>query len=217
MAKAINLAGQRFGRLVAIEPIPRPGSRRRWRCKCDCGNETLTPTQNLLSGKAKSCGCLKIDNLTKHGDSRSRIYHTWRGIKNRCYNENVVGYENYGGRGITMCDEWKNSFPNFRDWAYENGYDETLTIDRIDVNGNYEPSNCRWATTAEQNRNKSDNVYVTYDGETKIATDWARLLGMSVNTLLRRIRDGWTVEQALTIPASKQNRVLVPIDTTLET
>lgn len=213
MAKAINLEGQRFGRLVAIEPIPRPGSRRRWRCKCDCGNETLTPTQNLLSGKAKSCGCMKIEKATKHGDSRTRIYRIWNGMKNRCNNENEIGYENYGGRGITVCEEWNNSFEEFRDWSFENGYKEGLTIDRIDVNGNYEPSNCRWVTMAEQNRNKRDNVYLTYNEETKILGDWARLFGIKNNTLSRRIKDGWTVEQALTIPASKQNRVLVPLDT----
>lgn len=154
--------GMRFGRLVVVEQAERPsGSRdpqRFWRCLCDCGKETVVAGGNL-GRNTKSCGCARTESRPiTHGYAShkiyNRLYHTWNSIKYRCYNPGSKDYKNYGARGVSMCDAWRRDFLAFQEWALANGYAENLTIDRIDVNGNYEPSNCRWATVAEQNRNK---------------------------------------------------------------
>ena len=166
MAAFIDLTGMRFGRLVVQERAESGvccGKKTsRWVCICDCGEKIVTEAHSLRRGRTKSCGCLnrevqKKDAKTralKHGDSDSRIYHIWAHMKQRCDNKNVERYKHYGGRGIFVCEEWHSSFDSFRAWALSSGYREDLTIDRIDVDGNYEPSNCRWATWAEQSRNR---------------------------------------------------------------
>ena len=153
-----NLLGKRFGRLLVTEKIE-PG---RWKCKCDCGNETIVRAGGLTSGKTRSCGCLKdelaSERLTTHGETGSRLYYVWTGMKQRCTNPNHKSYESYGGRGITVCDEWLHDYEAFRKWAIESGYDETApthqcSIDRIDNDKGYSPDNCRWATASEQRVN----------------------------------------------------------------
>lgn len=153
-----DITGQRFGKLVAIEYKGLKGEKTSWLCKCDCGNECIVITNSLKSNKTKSCGCIHkkqlIERNKKHNMSNSKLYKVWRGMKTRCYNPNFIYYCNYGGRGITICDEWKNDFSKFYEWAINNGYEEGLTIDRINNDGNYEPINCRWITRAEQNKNQ---------------------------------------------------------------
>jgi hypothetical protein len=129
--------------------------------------------------------------------TKSRIYSTWHNMKSRCYNPNTQHYNHYGGRGIIVCDEWKNSFQAFHKWAIENGYRDDLTIDRIDVNGNYEPSNCRWVDMYCQNNNTSKNRYITHNGETKTAAEWARQYGINTRLFSTRMRRGWRFERAI--------------------
>lgn len=163
MPKVIDLTGQRFGRLVVIKRIENTGKngQKRYLCKCECGNETTALADNLKRGHVTSCGCYARERATecktKHGMNRTRLHRIWLCMKNRCSNPRNAGYKYWGARGITVCDEWKNSFQAFYDWAMKNGYEDHLSIDRIDVNGNYEPSNCRWATPHEQRVNQRRN------------------------------------------------------------
>lgn len=163
--KTIDLTGQRYGRLVVESPADSirdssGRSRKAWNCVCECGNAVIARGDDLKRGKVLSCGCLKHENLKvkkiakTHGLNNCRLYRTWRNIKTRCYNSRGRDFEYYGERGIVVCNEWKDDFKAFYDWAMSNGYSDDLTIDRVDVNGNYEPPNCRWVTMKEQAQNR---------------------------------------------------------------
>lgn len=195
-----NLSGKRFGRLTAIKlSEKRSGRKTFWECLCDCGKTKVVRTDSLKSGAVQSCGCLKKEqdkiNLPngqgriKHGLSSERIYHIWRGMINRCQNDSNSRYKSYGGRGIKVCEEWQDAV-KFTSWAISNGYQDNLTIDRIDVNGNYEPSNCRWATIKEQANNKRDNVFIEFKGKIQTLKEWSEELNIPYGTLATRIRLG---------------------------
>ena len=166
MATLKDLTGQQFGRLVVTE---RAGNdkyyRAMWKCQCDCGEIRVESSSNLLRGLVKSCGCLRSENSRNsitHGKRKTRLYGVWSDMKTRCYNPKTHNYQRYGGRGITVCDEWLNDFQAFYDWAMANGYDENApymkcTIDRIDNDKGYSPDNCRWVDVATQNKNKSNS------------------------------------------------------------
>ena len=156
----------------------------------------------MTNGHTKSCGCLHSEKSRAasitHGETNSRLYHTWCGIKARCLNPNNPKYKNYGGRGITVCGDWEQSYESFRDWSLNNGYAENLSIDRIEVNGNYEPSNCRWVDNFIQANNRTDNFVIEYNGEIHTVHEWAVIAGISAINIRNRIKNlGWTAEKAL--------------------
>lgn len=191
--KIKDLTGKKFGMLTVIGLQDTNSRKTYWACQCDCGNIKVVRSDSLQSGAIRSCGCMKKAqekiNLTKHHShkmSGTRIYHIWRGMKDRCYNVHSPSYYRWGGRGITICDEWKDNFSAFYSWAMENGYSENLTIDRIDNNGNYEPSNCRWATMEEQSRNRQSNVVIQIGNSKRTLKEWCEIFELEYGTILER-------------------------------
>lgn len=204
MAKAINIAGQRFGRLTVIERVESPRAQAQWRCVCDCGKETVVRSQDLRNGHTKSCGCYGLEvsashtpSFSTHKESRSRLYRVWIGMKGRCNNCKNKAYSYYGGRGIKVCQDWDESYALFRDWALANGYQENLTIDRIDVNGNYCPENCRWVSMKVQMNNTRANRRITLNGETKTMAEWSESTGLSYETIRNRTIKGKPADEVL--------------------
>ncbi|MBO7677730.1 MAG: hypothetical protein J6S49_09510 [Erysipelotrichaceae bacterium] len=213
MGKYIDLTGQKFGRLTVLGIYKRAthGKTFTWKCKCDCGNETFVSGNHLKSKSgAKSCGCLKKQKCSengmknfKHGMGRTPLYETWTSMKKRCKNPENLNYINYGGRGITVCEEWED-FTTFYNWAISNGYVHGLTLDRIDNNKGYSPDNCRWTTMKNQARNRRNNRFITYKGETKTVAEWAESIGMKRDTLETRLINNWSIERALETPVRKR-------------
>lgn len=207
MGKIHNLEGQKFGKLTAIAPkikYTKGGNRlRHWVCLCECGNYTEVSTHDLLIGHTKGCNKCAWYNSSKV--KHKRIYDTWRMMIARCENPKAQAFYNYGGRGIKVCKEW-HDFDTFLNWALANGYDETLTIDRRDVNGNYTPNNCRWVSDKVQSNNRRTNHFVTYKGETHTVCEWAEIVKMPYSTLISRLNNGWNIEDAFERPLRKDPR-----------
>jgi len=213
MPKKINLAGRRFGRLVVLHDTGERKNREVvWHCLCDCGNEVNVVGHDLTSGRTTSCGCYKRERVaeanTVHGmaqrGKQHPMYNTWARMIQRCENPNDKPYKYYGGRGITVCEEWHNS-AIFIDWALANGWQKGLTLDRIDNDGNYEPSNCHWVTRKEQARNRRSNRRITFNGKTQTLAQWAEELNIKDKILWNRInRYHWPIERALTEPVRRR-------------
>lgn len=208
--KAVDISGQRFGRLVAVDYSVRKMSGHSvayWRCICDCGTEHYSRGTVLRRGEAHSCGCLTKEMQSRkaktHGLAKTRLYRIWGNIISRCTNENTPNYKKYGARGISICDEWRNSFIAF---AKSVGEPPTPShsIDRIDGYGNYEPGNVRWATPIEQGRNRRNVVEVEYCGQKMCLAEAAEVSGINYSALIRRVRSGWPIEKALLAPARKK-------------
>lgn len=198
MPKKLNLLNKRFGKLVVLEECNKRDNfgNKVYKCLCDCGNITYVRGNSLRTGNNRSCGCLRGSN---HGKTHTRLYYVWCSIKQRCYNPNNNRYDDWGGRGVTMCEEWRKDFQAFYNWAINNGYDDNLTIDRIDNNKNYEPDNCRWVDRKTQNRNKRNNRNITIDNETHCLKEWCEILNLKYNTISMRLRRGWDVKRALEV------------------
>jgi hypothetical protein len=188
----IDLTNQRFGRLMVAEHLGLRNGSRMWRCRCDCGAEKIVSGSNLRRGSTNSCGCLlreraKEANI-KHGKTSHPLHRAWRGMRQRCENPRNRSYAYYGGRGIRVCQAWR-SFESFHQWATTHGWQQGLTLDRIDANGNYSPSNCRWASRAVQARNTRTNINVVIDGARVTLSEAARQFGVSF----------WKAREILTI------------------
>lgn len=211
----IDLTGMKIGRLYIKEYL----GEKKWLCLCDCGNEKIINGNSLRKKDAtKSCGCLAkeltVQRSIKHNKSNERIYRTWINMKQRCYNTQSHNYEEYGGRGIEICKEWmddNNGFINFYSWAVENGYNNTLEIDRINVNGNYEPNNCRWITNLKQQRNKQDTIIINVDGKEIPLLDYLESINRlnDYGMIKTRITKGkMHIDDALSIPRQKKYRTV---------
>ena len=206
----LDLSGRKFERLTCVKDVGRTkGHNVLWLCKCECGNETIVAAGRLMSEGTKSCGCLQKErnaiahtthSLSRDKDGkRSKLYHVWDGMKQRCLNPNSTFYKDYGGRGIMVCESWMN-YPEFHKWAIDNGYGAGLTIERQDVNGGYSPDNCCWASRAQQSRNKRSNRQLTFQGVTRILVEWAGVVGIRQSILSTRLSRGWSVERTLSQP-----------------
>ena len=203
----INAEGEHINNYTVINRIYKKNNSWYYRCICDCCNEFDVLVSDIY--KVKSCGCMKrkliSEGKIKHGGWGTKLYRTWRAMKARCYNPNNKDYADYGGRGIIVCNEWLENFGEFKSWAYENGYEEMsakgrCSIDRINVDGNYEPSNCRWADDVMQANNRRSNTKLTYNGETHTGTEWARIRGTSETMVLGRLKLGWDIGKAIETP-----------------
>lgn len=206
------MIGRRFCRLVVIDEGEKRLKRNgfyddRWICKCDCGNVKTISGHSLRYGNTKSCGCLGrekgnenllIAQTPKHNQFGTRLYNIWGKMNSRCNCKSATQYPRYGGRGIKVCEEWRKFIP-FYEWSMANGYRDDLSIDRIDVNGNYCPENCRWVTWKQQANNRRNTRYLTYNGKTMCVKDWETETGINSVTIKHRIdKFGWSVERALT-------------------
>ena len=198
--------GQKYGRLTVIKEIephisPSGAKSSRFLCRCECGNETTALSSNLRRGLKKSCGCLEKENHIKptHGKTHTRLFSIWVGMRRRCYDIRRNNYKNYGAKGIRVCDEWlgENGFQNFYDWAMANGYDDTLTIDRVSSSANYEPSNCRWVDMKTQQNNRWNNHRVSVKGEELTISQVADKYHLNYNVLVNRINRGKDAEQVV--------------------
>lgn len=204
----IDIKNQTFGRLKVIDYAFSKDGRSYWHCKCSCGKELDIMGKDLKNNHIQSCGCLRREvtskRMTKHGSTNTRLYHIWSTMKRRCETvKSGKAYKDYVLRNIKICEEW-HDFSAFQNWAFENGYTDELTIDRIDNNGNYCPENCRWVDLITQENNKRNNTWLTYNNKTQTIAQWARELGMKYNTLNERLRKGWSVDMALSTPVCKR-------------
>ena len=205
MAKIIDITGQRFGRLTVLrlDKIDKRGEKF-WLCQCDCGNTASVSSYKLRTGYTRSCGCLQQEHRKegfnrKHGMADTKLYVIWQNMKHRCTDPKNMMFKHYGGRGITVCQEWLSGFEQFLKWAESAGYYEGLSLERINVNGNYEPNNCKWITKTQQYLNRTDSHFLTAFGRTQTIKEWADESGIKYDTIERRVNQyGWSAEKAVT-------------------
>jgi hypothetical protein len=200
--------GDKFGRLTIITEVEQRNKKRYFLCQCDCGKQKTIWISALSTGNTKSCGCLQreitIRRNFKHGFNRTRLYRIWCHMIGRCQSPKDSHYKYYGGRGISVCDEWRNDFSAFFQWAMANGYKTNLTLDRKNVNGNYEPSNCKWSTWKQQSNNRTNNRYITFGSKTLTCQQWAEEIGIAPGALRYRLNQGWPIGEALYRPLKEK-------------
>lgn len=203
MAAKDNI-GEKFNRLTVID-VERVGKHYYWICKCDCGNTTRTRSDWVKTGHTKSCGCRSLETRYpyKHGMTKTRLFNTWQKMIARCEKENDKYYSNYGGRGIKVCEEWHDS-TTFINWALENGYDDMLTIERKDINGDYCPDNCCWITMGKQARNRSTTRWVEYNGKTMSLAEVCEITNSKYSRVQDRLNRGWSLEDAINLPVGSK-------------
>lgn len=206
MGKMIDISGSKFGRLLVIRRHSMKGRSILWECQCDCGGIRITRAPDLKNGKTLSCGCLLKELLltrnSRHGMSNTRIYEIWSGMVKRCTNPKAIGWKYYGGRGIVVCEKWL-SFEGFYE-DMKDGYSDNLSLDRYpDTNGNYELINCRWATEKQQANNRTDNHLIYYNERTQTLAEWCEELNINYKLTENRLRNGWSAENAFTMPKQK--------------
>lgn len=218
MGNFIDLSGQRFGMLTVVERVPSNVCSGRnkgvlWICRCDCGNIKQIRAGDLKRSPFPSCGCalhqihVKAGQQNKkHGKRNTRLYSIYQKMKQRCYNTHCPNYDLYGGRGIQVCEEWLRDFMNFYNWAIHNGYKYNLTLDRINNNGNYEPSNCRWATVMVQANNRRSTINITYKNKTQSIAMWAKEFGLPRERMWARLKSGWSMDKIEHTPIKKYNK-----------
>ena len=211
MSNFVDITGKKFNRLRVIKRVENSkDNKSMWLCVCDCGNTKIVSGVCLKNNSVKSCGCFNYEKRHSQGThkkSYTRLYGIWSGIKTRCYNQNCKAYKNYGGRSITMFDKWKNSFEDFYEWSLKNNYKEDLTIDRIDVNGNYEPSNCRWITAKKQHSNMRKSIRYVDDETEYCLSELCRKYNMPYLTVYNRIKkSNMSIKDALTKPINTNKR-----------
>lgn len=208
MSRFIDITGKKYNKLTVISFYDIKDKKSRWLCECDCGKQKIIYAKDLKSNNTKSCGCLR--NIKKYDDKTKnfikRLQYIFYHMKQRCYDKNNAGYKYYGNKGITICDEWLKDINNFYNWAINNGYQENLTIERINVNGNYEPNNCRWITKTEQGYNRSNSILYTINGETKCLSEWCKLYDKDYFLVRGRLKRGNNIEEALTKPIDIKKR-----------
>src|SRR6187399_275912 len=199
----LQLTGQTFGYLTILSFSHTSGYRCYYNCKCKCGNDAVVMIGHLQRGTIKSCGCYQRERViatnTIHELAGSRLYLIWNNAKQRCYNPKNTSYKRYGALGITMCDEWFNSFISFAAWAYANGYADNLQLDRRENDKGYYPENCRWVTRKVNSNNRRDNRYITHNSETHTLSEWSDLLNIPYKRLVYRVNN-WSIERAFTSP-----------------
>lgn len=207
----LDLSGQKYGYWTVLEIAENNHGVIKWLCRCDCGKIATIRTGNLRSGASKSCGCHQYDHLRNRKrnypqDVRiKRLENIWNNMKKRCMDRNNINYKNYGGRNIKICDEWKD-YVSFARWALNNGYADKLTIERINNEGNYEPSNCKWITKQEQHNNRRNSKFETLDGITKTVAEWAREYNIHPSTLYRRLNNGMDIYDAIKKPSRTRRK-----------
>jgi len=196
MANIKDITGQKFGRLTAIKYIGSNKHKNRiWECKCDCGKFSNVTVAALISNNTSSCGCLHRELASKrfgtHHGGGTPLYRTWKNMKQRCYNSKNNYYKSYGGRGIKICDEWLHDFSKFQEWSFKNNYEEGLSIERNDTNGNYEPDNCSWIPLKDQGLNKTTTIKIKIGNVEYSINELSQKHNIPYATLWRRIRDRW--------------------------
>lgn len=214
--RKVDITGQKFGKLTAIKKVGSDGHSSLWLCRCECGNEKIVTLPHLRQS-TKSCGCLskevarlngeksKIGERSRvHGDFGKPLYGVWAAMKRRCNNPNSCYYKEYGGRGIRVCADWLEYIP-FKEWSLNNGYQNGLSIDRIDSNGNYEPANCRWTTMKKQQNNRRNNIRLLYKGKSYTPLEITELTGLRPRTIRGRLERGWSIDEIIETPLLRGN------------